>query len=637
MPNTPPIIPSVPPVTTGPSGVASQQNPPPQPQLPPGTVVQGSVIGLDAKGNPVIQTQNLQLVLGTKFPLDKGAQVSVRIDPPLTRESTPSFRILSINGRPPAMLTAGLPETTATTLPVAARPEAPASGQAKPVGVLLEVLSRPAQGEGAARGAPADAPAPHVPARGTAAEVTLSAGEKIMAVLLRPSVSAQAVNALNQLAAQVAFPLPSNPANALRPGLQLQVQVVQMTAPVAVPSSPAAISAEGLPQNPPVPNHPLSAQWRSGYAQYAKQAPAMMPGSSSLPGAAPTQNPPSVSPPAQGMPPAQPTVPPQPSMQVNISASLTPQVMGQLLARTEAQALPQGHIAAVVMGKEPGGAAIVQTRFGMFTLPQVQAGSAQPGSVLVLRVNAIEMPPQHAAPSLLAGSGGMVASAVQLTSEWSALHELSSLLQGMHSTMAAQTLQRMVPHIGGSFSAGLLFFMTMLRKGDLTEWMGRDMVEHLERMGKGELIQRLGADMATVRNLFAEQPQGNWQALFFPVMVDRQLEHARLFLKPEEPNKKDGSRGTRFIVELDLSNLGPMQMDGLVKKRTEKTRFDLVIRTMAELPEPVRADIYGIFTNAQEVTGLDGGLTFRVVQEFPVHPLQEIEQQNDGGEGSILA
>lgn len=328
--------------------------------------------------------------------------------------------------------------------------------------------------------------------------------------------------------------------------------------------------------------------------------------------------------------------PPAAAAPVNISFGLTLQAVEQLLARAEAQPMLPGQLAGVVMGKEPGGAVIVQTRLGMFTLPQAQVGSAQPGTVQTWQVNTMTLPlPGEGLPPI-GGSGGVLAAASQFTAEWSALDELSSLLHGMHSSMAAQALQRIVPHVGTQFSAGMLFFMNILRRGDVSEWLGKDLIEHLERMGKGDLVQRLGADLGAVRTLFTDQPQGNWQALFFPVMVEKELHHAQMFIKPEEQERKEGGGGTRFIVELELSHLGPMQMDGLVKKRAEHTQFDLVIRSIHELPEEMKTDIYGIFENAQQVTGLQGSLNFRLVQEFPVHPLQEIQKQAGEG-GGIMA
>lgn len=642
MANTPPIIPTVPSVSNGPSNVASQQNPPPLPQLPPGTIVQGTVSGQDGKGNPVIRTENLLLTLSTRFPLKEGANITVRLDPPVTRDSMPAIRILSIDGKLPAQQVATntppAADAAKATVPQGTSPQAE---QARPVGVLLEMIARPGAAPAQRGGAEAAGqPVPQqaqAPARGVAAEVMLSEGQKASAVLLRPALSANAVNMLTQLAANTGQPLPAA-ASALRPGLQLQVQLVQ------IPSQPAtggaATSAPSSVMATPPDNsggmQPLAAQLRAGYAQYAKQPAATMGAPSpAQPSAQNPAQPPVSSPPlpVAGQMPAQPFSPTAP----NAPQNLTAQVVDQLLTRAEAQPLPAGQMAGVVMGKESGGALTVQTRLGMFTLPQLQGAAPQAGTVMTWQVNQIQIPQATEQAAPIMGSSGVLAAASQFTAEWSALDELSTLLHGMQTSAAAQTLQRMVPHIGSNFSAGLLFFMSVLRRGDVSEWMGRDMIEQLERMGKGDLIQRLGNDMNAVRSMFAEQQPGSWQALFFPVMVDKQLQHAQMYLKPDEQDKKDGGRGTRFIVELELSNLGPMQMDGLVKKREGRTQFDLVLRTMAEMPENIKNDIYGIFENAQQVTGLSGSLNFRMVQEFPVNPLEEIQQQNNSGSGGIIA
>lgn len=293
------------------------------------------------------------------------------------------------------------------------------------------------------------------------------------------------------------------------------------------------------------------------------------------------------------------------------------------------------------MGKEPGGAVIVQTRLGLFTLPQVQADSTKPGTVLTWQVGSMQSPQASAGQGVpIAGSTGLLATASQMTTEWSALSELTSVLQSMQSAAASQALQRIIPHVGNNMGAGLFLFINMLRKGDVFEWLGKSLTDQLEAMGKGDLITRLGADMGAVRSLFSEQQQGSWQALFFPVMVEENLEHAQMYLKQEEgKEEKKGGGGTRFIVELELSNLGEMQMDGYIKKRESATQFDLVMRTMRELPDNVKTDIYTIFENAQKVTSFNGGLSFRTVSEFPVNPLEEMraEAQRGGEGGSILA
>lgn len=690
MPNIPPILPPIPPVAPAPIAVGQQHNPP-LPQLPTGTILLGTVAGQDQNGNVQIKTDTLQMVLNTHYPLSKGVQIAVRLEQPLTpqpdKNALPHIRIVSVDGKTPQPIP--LPQSTA--LPHSVNPEL-----AKPIGVLLDITHRSGAtipkvaGEASAATQTQPQPAAHAPARGIAAEVTLSEGSKATAVLLRPAMSQQATTLLTQLVQSVApssQALQPTPVSALRPGLQFQVQIVQTIAsplPTANPVPPLSNhsttspspQSSGIPQSAPSfvapPSTPLpSAQLRSGYASYARQAPAMLPGSpapaassipsnqmppsaplaqaASIPVAASPQQPAQVqNPPAVAAPQAQTlasggtggiSAPASPATPVNVPQNLSPKMVEQLLTRAEAQPLPQGQLAAVVMGKEPAGALIVQTRLGMFTLPQMQTdGAQQPGSVLTWQVRSIQ-PPQATAQALpIAGSAGLLATAIQMTAEWSALNELATVLQSMQGSMAAQSLQRIVPHVGNNLGAGLLFFMNVLRKGDVSEWLGRDVVDKLEKIGKGDLVQRLGNDLSAVRSLFVDQPPGNWQAMFFPVMVEKELHHAQMFMKQEADEKKKGGSGTRFIVELELSNLGPMQIDGFIKKHESATQFDLVMRTMAELPDAIRTDIYHIFDSAQKIANFKGSLHFRQVSEFTVLPLEEMHEAEQGKDsGSIMA
>lgn len=678
MVDTPPILPPLQPVTPGPLAIGQQQNPPQLPNLAAGTVLLGTVAGQDAKGNLIIQTDAFRLVVQTDYPVAKGQNIGIRLEQTLAghlNKQAPPFeiRIVSVDGKVP-------------------QPAAQASSSnpqqaelAKPVGVLLDIMNRAAPaGKAIVEGTvqPQTQIASQAPARGVALEVNLSDGLRTQAVLLRPATDPGALTTartlLNQLAAQQpvvqqAATSPLTPATVLRPGLQLQVQLLMPATPAATPqpaqtmpasplpvsttvfpgggvppgaSSPlpslATAATPAMPQMPaqpastnlPATEPPLASMIaRSGYAVYSRQSPAMMSPSASHPVVQnvtpqPTPATPSAISFSSPMSPATPTA--------TTPATLSPQVVEQLLAQAETQRLPPGQIAAVSLGKDMGGGVIMHTRLGTFTLPNLPADSIPPGTALQWQVKALTPPLAAETTQVAATSKTALTSVTQLTAEWSALSELTSVLQSMQSTMAAQALQRIVPHIGSNFSAGLLFFVNVLRKGDISEWLGRDVVKHLERIGKGDLVPRLGADIAAVRSLFAEPQPGNWQALFFPVMVDKQLEHAQLFLKQEGQDRKKGGAETRFVVELDLSNLGPMQMDGFIKKRESGTQFDLVIRTLSDLPDDIKTDIYTIYDNAQQITGMHGSLNFRQVHEFPVHPLDEMHGKS-GEEGSIIA
>lgn len=458
-------------------------------------------------------------------------------------------------------------------------------------------------------------------------------------------------------------PVGANPASPTLPNVPISATSAPVVTPAAspvLPPTPNAAAPAQMPSNPtaqPIPTAQVSAEGtipKTGYAAYAKQPAASLPTTATPP---PVQIPasgastPSIKTPAIKTPAiATPTsASPAPSIPQNAAVSqtptpsqtiqLSPKVVDGLLASAEGKGLPAGQMAAVVVGKEQAGALTVQTRLGLFSIPVAQAGVAsQAGTVFIWQVRNVLPSAQQPLPLDAAAS---LAAASQIGRDGSALHELVRVIQSLQGANAPQTLQRLIPQSGAALSAGMLLFMSVMKKADVASWLGKDLHDTIESSGKGDLLKRLGGELMALRSLFTGggeiQQSNNWQAMFLPVMVGKELETAQLFVKPDDKKDKNGGGGgQRFVLELDLSAFGPMQMDGLFKRQDNQLQFNLVIRTLEALPEEVKTDIYGIFEETQKATGISGGLSFRTVGEFPVNPLEEM-LTGQHGDGSIIA
>lgn len=86
----------------------------------------------------------------------------------------------------------------------------------------------------------------------------------------------------------------------------------------------------------------------------------------------------------------------------------------------------------------------------------------------------------------------------------------------------------------------------------------------------------------------------------------------------------------RFLIDLTLSVLGPVQIDGLAKPG--ERRFDLVLRTRMPLPQEMRRDITGLFATAGTLLNLGGSLQFQVTERFVAPP----PERNIPQSGSLL-
>ena len=88
----------------------------------------------------------------------------------------------------------------------------------------------------------------------------------------------------------------------------------------------------------------------------------------------------------------------------------------------------------------------------------------------------------------------------------------------------------------------------------------------------------------------------------------------------------------RFVVDLDLSALGAMQLDGLVHGK----RLDLILRSHAELPVAMRHDVARVFDDALGVSGMEGSLIIEVIPRFPVSPFEDMKR-GAAASGEIVA
>jgi hypothetical protein len=228
------------------------------------------------------------------------------------------------------------------------------------------------------------------------------------------------------------------------------------------------------------------------------------------------------------------------------------------------------------------------------------------------RPGALPPPPTPASALPLSGPPGAMV-------RWPTLTESIAVLQ-RSDPQAAQQLAQAIPDGGPRTAAAMISFAQAMRNGDARQWPGDSALRALERAGPrgahlaSQLSEELGALSSRARETGTE-----WRALPLPWNADGQIDRIALITRREgdaddDSKKKSGGGGQRFLINLELSRLGAMQLDGMFRK--ESRGFDLMLRTQAELPDQIRKDLTGIFTASNAAMGLKGGLTFQVVKKF---------------------
>ena len=126
------------------------------------------------------------------------------------------------------------------------------------------------------------------------------------------------------------------------------------------------------------------------------------------------------------------------------------------------------------------------------------------------------------------------------------------------------------------------------------------------------ITDRLGGDFGRLSRIADERGPGEWRSVPIPVYNGADIEQIRLHLKrpdEEEEDREKGRQGTRFVVDVTLSRIGRLQLDGLVYDKEK--HMDLIVRTDKRLPAKIVTGIRDIFQEAGETTGLKGGIGFQ--------------------------
>jgi hypothetical protein len=635
------------PQATAPSGVLSTlSNPPPEvTRLPAGTTLRGTVVGQDDKGHVLVRTNLGTLAVSTKATLPPGSEVVLQI-----RSSGAQLHVLLMQSDPAASGAAQRgppvnPPIAGSTLPSSQGAGAPPPDQLTLGQSIRAILQAPALLPTRAGPAALAAGSALDPAL-SAAIARLAPGSqivlRIVSVEAPPSVPGSVpvgVPASTAAGATTGTGAPFGTAstgaipgqtNALPPGAPPPGGIpgqpgLPGTGPPAAGAGPAALAGSagglatpGAPQG--VPPGPLPG------------TPPGQPGLAPSPGATPgsSANTPAGSPATAPAPPLTTNPPTRAGAAAYTAAQTSSSVSGQFAAGTSVQGgahqaapavtpgltqslapAPAGtQITGVVTATTNAGHPVLQTPIGTLTL-EVQA-ALPAGSRVTFELAPGALPRETASlPASLARAWPEIEEAVRV------LH------QAAPSATATAPGNVPIPQPGSGLASGLLFFLSALSGGDMSAWLGGQAAQILKAAGRDNLLARLGQDFKQLTR-HVESGGADWRLFLIPMLDDSHVHQIRFFERHGTPgrdtgdDRKDGD-STHFILEIELSQLGDMQIDGLVRDK----RFDLMLRTRRPLPDAMRHDIIEIFTDANEAAGFIGTIGFQASRDWRFMPIDE--------------
>ncbi|MBT3238844.1 MAG: hypothetical protein HOL37_02055 [Rhodospirillaceae bacterium] len=261
-------------------------------------------------------------------------------------------------------------------------------------------------------------------------------------------------------------------------------------------------------------------------------------------------------------------------------------------------------LTGTVSGTTTTGHPIVQTNSGVFAL---KTPAALPrGSIITFDITTPPIQPK-AEPGVHLGLGR---ENLFMSRKWPALEETVTTIHEASPASAQQIVQNILPRPGPALTATVLFFLTALRGGDMRAWLGEAPVRTIERT-RPNLHSRLNDDFQTLGRISDDSAKGDWRVALIPINSGEALEQIRMLMRNDENDDEESSEksNTRFIIDVILSRMGRIQLDGLV--RDEGKKLDLIVRTEMPLTDEIRYDIQEIFQNSSEAFGLSGGVGFQ--------------------------
>ena len=282
----------------------------------------------------------------------------------------------------------------------------------------------------------------------------------------------------------------------------------------------------------------------------------------------------------------------------------------------------QTGITGTVVASTPSGQPIVFTSMGMIGLDSKT--SLEPGTNLQLEI--VSTLVKSAGTPIVESSVGNL----YHTREWPNLETALDQISQSAPNVSQQVVSNTIPQANTQLTTNMLFFMSALKGGDVRSWIGGEASNILDQTNP-ELLGRLSDDFGQLGRVFTENQPNDWRTALVPFFTGSGFEQVQMHMRGQKDQEgPDGEEDTsRFIIDVELSQLGRVQLDGLVKSKGKK--FDLIVRTEAPLPAVMRKEINHIFADFTEVTGVNGAIVFQADKKFAEIELPYLTDEDHSG------
>jgi hypothetical protein len=227
-----------------------------------------------------------------------------------------------------------------------------------------------------------------------------------------------------------------------------------------------------------------------------------------------------------------------------------------------------------------------------------------------------------------------------LASDATALKDLLSALTNNQNTSpqaGVSQAQAQVPNVTDKFIfSRAIWFLGNVANSSPDKWLSEDSKKILSKNNLlAEGANKLEGVFKAFKSFFTPAeglPQGNigaWNNFVVPFLdSENKLNYVNFFTEQNSKNNNyEGEKSAlRFIVELNNSYFGDVQIDGLLTnseitslQQNSSKKLDVIFRYSSQISDSDKLELQKIFIDSLEISGLKGEISFRQssVDEFP--------------------
>ena len=284
-----------------------------------------------------------------------------------------------------------------------------------------------------------------------------------------------------------------------------------------------------------------------------------------------------------------------------IPQSLTPQQNSQITLAQFVNTEPKTNLPLFQITTPHGTTQNFTLPFPVTNLNQGQSIIIQP--LLITAENDINLSPQNLINFIKSGT-------------WDSLQDIIHHLNAL-SPMGANPLINQLPSTQNTAQNNplALIFLSMLKGGEIDQWIPSQMLSLLRDNNKANIIRALQTDQAILGRIDSIPLANDWKLNLFPLWHEHIVHKFPLYSKSwEEEDKNDPEKRRkkmRFLFDLNLSRMGKIQVDGFFQSEDKTPRLDMIVRAEHALSPSMQQNMKQQYTKSLERSALNGELSFQ--------------------------